>query len=114
MDSWNGPLFWLRAAAISGALAVGLGAFGSHALRARLTPDQLRPWEIGTHYHLLHTVAMVTCRHHRYAPAFFLAGNALFSGSLYALTLTQNKMFGPITPIGGMLYILGWLSLLWN
>jgi len=109
--------------AISGALGVGLGAFGAHALKSRVTPELLRAWEIGTHYQLIHAVALlgVAWCASRWPESsastagwLFIAGTTLFSGSLYALTLTGMKKLGMITPIGGLLLVGGWCVLAWS
>jgi uncharacterized membrane protein YgdD (TMEM256/DUF423 family) len=110
---------WILVAAITGAAGVVLGAFGAHALKLRFTPDQLASWQTAVQYHLLHAVALLALG--LYAgqsgrsvllPAWlFSLGIALFSGSIYLLLLTGQRWLGPITPIGGMCMIAGWLSL---
>ena len=110
---------WIQIAAVSGTLAVVAGAFGAHGLKARLTPDQLQSWATGAHYHLLHSAVLLALGlYAAYSgktiklPASLLsAGMFLFSGSIYLLLLTKLRWLGPITPIGGLLLILGWLSL---
>ncbi|KAL0487529.1 hypothetical protein AKO1_008653 [Acrasis kona] len=107
---------YLRIGAVSGALAVGFGAFGAHALKKRITdPTLLKTWETASQYHLLHSLALLgvsQCRrNHHLVGGLFTAGIILFSGSLYALVLTQKKALGAITPIGGLSFIGGWLAL---
>lgn len=104
---------------ISGALAVSLGAFGAHALREQLGPDALRAWQTGVEYQFIHTVAvLVAALLWLKYPAqawwgasawLFIAGIALFSGSLYLLATTGWRWLGPVTPLGGACFILGWL-----
>lgn len=111
---------WLSIAAISGTLAVVAGAFGAHALKARLEPAQLEAWATASQYQLLHSVvllalalfAMQSGRQIQLSAGLFSAGMLLFSGSIYLLVLTEMRWLGPVTPIGGTLLILGWLSLL--
>src|SRR5690606_37318210 len=112
----------LAFAAASGFLAVGLGAFAAHRLRDRLTPEMLSVFHTGVQYQMYHSLALIGIV--VLAKAFgvnawlqasgwlFLAGILLFSGSLYALALGGPRIFGPITPLGGLLFMLGWLSLL--
>ena len=109
--------YWGRVGALLGAAAVCTGAFGAHGLKAKveagkLDPKFLKAWETAAHYHLLHAILMAADSSMSDRSALlFLSGIALFSGSLYAMTLTQNRAFGPITPIGGLTLIAGWLSL---
>lgn len=110
---------WILVAAGSGALAVALGAFGAHALADRLGEGPLETWRTATHYHLLHSVALLALALYGAstgravaAPAWlWTAGLALFSGSLYLLVLTEQRWLGPVTPIGGLCLIAGWMSL---
>ena len=110
----------------SGALAVALGALGAHALKPLLPPDALSGFETATRYHLVHAVAMLGCvlfdrmAPHRliaYAFRLFFWGTVLFSGSLYLLctrTLWAGewiRVLGPVTPIGGLALIAGWLCI---
>jgi uncharacterized membrane protein YgdD (TMEM256/DUF423 family) len=91
------------------------GAFGAHALQARVTdPKMLEHWKTASQYQLLHSCAACLAATVSTSPtsaALLLGGNLLFSGSLYALVLTGKKKLGAITPIGGLMYILGWLAL---
>jgi len=110
---------WLPISALFGASAVVCGAFGAHALRSRLAPEQLASWNTGVHYHLIHSVvllAVVLYAQHAgksaTVPAVLLAaGMTLFSGSIYLLVLTRMSWLGPVTPLGGLLLIGAWLSL---
>jgi uncharacterized membrane protein YgdD (TMEM256/DUF423 family) len=109
-------------AAVSAGLAVALGAFAAHGLRARLSPDALQTFETGARYHMYHALALlavawVVTRWPGGATTaagwLFIAGTVLFSGSLYLLAVTGVRMLGAITPIGGLAFILGWLALAW-
>ncbi len=108
--------------AVLAALGVAAGAFGAHALRARLSPEMLSVFETGVRYHLIHALALlaVAWAGTRWpggavnaAGWLFLAGTVLFSGSLYALTLSGIRALGAITPFGGVAFIAGWLTLAW-
>lgn len=108
------------AGAVSAGLAVALGAFGAHALRSRLSLDQLAIYETASRYHLIHSIAVIIAAwavsrwpgQSAVASGWlFLAGIVLFSGSLYALTLCGVKAFGAVTPLGGVAFIAGWLLL---
>jgi uncharacterized membrane protein YgdD (TMEM256/DUF423 family) len=109
--------------AVCGALGVAAGAFGAHALKARLTPEMLAVFETGVRYHLIHALGLlaVAWAATRWASAsvrlagwLFVVGILLFSGSLYVLCLTGARAFGAITPIGGAAFIAGWLLLAWG
>lgn len=108
-------------AAIYGAVAVALGAFAAHGLKSRLSEQLLTVFQTGVTYQFYHTLALLLAGLWlRFAPSpwvaaagiFWALGVVLFSGSLYALALTSIKWFGPITPLGGLLFILGWICLL--
>ncbi len=102
-----------------GLLAVAAGAFGAHALRERLAPDLLAVFETGARYQLVHALLVVVVglfedRGGRpLAPAGLLLviGTVVFSGSLYALALSGARLWGAVTPVGGLLQIAGWLVL---
>lgn len=113
----------LRIAAISGAIAVAFGAFGAHKLKELIDEKSVLNWETGVKYQLLHSLALLACgilmlmqpvKQLKIAAALFLAGICCFSGSLYLLT-TQAitglslTFIWPLTPIGGLLFIAGWL-----
>ena len=111
---------WLPLGAVAGFLGVGLGAFGAHALRTRLTPDLLAVYHTGVEYQFYHAFALLAvglCAQQRpsrtldFAGLCFTAGILLFSGSLYALALSGLRMLGAITPLGGVMFLLGWASL---
>ena len=98
-------------------LAVGLGAFGAHALKARLEPDMLAAFEVGVRYQVYHALALLllAALHGPGKAAWcFTAGIAFFSGSLYILALTGVRRWGAVTPIGGLFFLAGWLILLFH
>ena len=107
-----------RAGCVLAGLGVLLGAFGAHALRDRVSETSLAVWETGVQYHLVHALAVLLVALARprgrvgaAAGPLFMAGIVLFSGSLYALVLTSTRLWGAVTPVGGVLFILGWLAL---
>lgn len=109
---------WTAAGAIALALAVMIGAFGAHGLRGRLDDYSMNIYERAVFYHFVHALGLLIV-------SFFIpqgasktwicgllaAGIILFSGSLYALALTGNRMLGAITPIGGLSFIAAWILL---
>jgi uncharacterized membrane protein YgdD (TMEM256/DUF423 family) len=107
--------------ALFGFLGVTFGAFGAHALRARLSSDMLEVFETGVRYQMYHAFAIliVAAAMARLGDArllsaagwLFTAGVVLFSGSLYALALSDVRTLGAITPIGGLLFLAGWACL---
>jgi uncharacterized membrane protein YgdD (TMEM256/DUF423 family) len=108
------------AGALSAFLAVAAGAFGAHALRARLPPDLLAVFETGARYQMYHALALLAvawASNHwpgtplRAAGWLFIGGTLLFSGSLYLLALTGARWLGAITPLGGLLFLAGWAAL---
>jgi uncharacterized membrane protein YgdD (TMEM256/DUF423 family) len=112
---------FLLIAAILGFLGVAFGAFGAHGLRSRISPDMLAVFEIGVRYQMYHVFALlaVAAAIGHFGPVrlltiagwAFIAGTFIFSGSLYALALTGTGMFGAITPIGGLGFLVGWACL---
>lgn len=111
---------WLLLAAVLGFSGVAAGAFGAHALRARLEPRDLEIFETAVRYQLIHALALgmvAGLAGHRTTSALSGAGWAwtfgvlVFSGSLYALVLTQTRWFGAITPLGGLALLAGWALL---
>ncbi len=106
--------------AVSALVAVAAGAFGAHALRARLAPDQLAAFETGARYQMYHALALLLVAWAmtrwpappvRAAGWLFVIGTVIFSGSLYALALTGTRAFGALTPVGGLCFLAGWASL---
>lgn len=114
---------WIAAAAISGLLAVALGAFGAHALKDVLDNYGHSIWDKAVLYQMFHTLALlIVGLLNKRDPAlkfgaaglFFSAGILLFSGSLYLLALVGQKFLGWITPFGGVAFLLGWAILGWR
>ena len=110
--------------ALSSALAISLGALGAHKLEAQLvTNGTLEAWKTAALYHLVHSVALYFLatlesqdldRLARVAMWLWFGGILLFSGSLYGLALTRWPVLGPITPLGGLSFIAGWVVLLFS
>jgi len=106
----------LRIAALLGALAVALGAFGAHGLKDLLARNNTAViWEKAVFYHFIHTVmlfVLATRPQLQLGPWFsLLAGIVIFSGSLYLMAVTNVRWLGAITPFGGISFIVGWLWL---
>lgn len=106
-------------------LAVAAGAFGAHALRARVSPDLLAAFQTAVQYHFLHALGLfgIALLWQQWPDAraalgwsalLLLAGIVLFSGSLYALVLTGMRAFGVVTPFGGTALLAGWAVLAWT
>jgi len=107
---------WFRTGACFAFLAVVLGAFGAHGLRHSIPADRLEVYETGVFYHAVHALGLllaascggVSDRARRASGAAFVAGIALFSGSLYLLAVTGERWLGMITPFGGVAFLVGW------
>lgn len=107
--------------ALAGFLGVALGAFGAHGLQSRLSPEMLAVFETGVRYQMYHVFALLITaaaigrlgdgRLLAVSGWFFVAGIIIFSGSLYALALTGVTMWGAVTPIGGLAFLVGWACL---
>jgi uncharacterized membrane protein YgdD (TMEM256/DUF423 family) len=112
---------FLLIGAVLGFLGVAFGAFGAHALKNRLSPELLAVFETGVRYQMYHAFAVLivaaaighigNARLLVIAGWLFFAGVLLFSGSLYALALTGVGILGAITPLGGVLFLIGWACL---
>jgi len=109
--------------ALFGFLAVGLGAFGAHGLRGRLTPEDLAVFETAVRYQMYHALALLLVAAFlarsgdggsSLAGWAFLAGILLFSGSLYLMVFTGARWLGAVTPMGGLAFLLGWAVLAWT
>lgn len=110
----------LVAGAIFMALAVLFGAFGAHALKNNLSPEMLAVYKTGVEYQFYHALGLllvgvigfqIKSKFINWAGILLVAGIILFSGSLYALSLTGIKALGAITPIGGLSFVAGWVCL---
>ena len=106
--------------ALSAGLAVAAGAFGAHALKGHLSPEDLAVFETGARYQMYHALALlaVAWAASRWpvpsvsaAGWLFVAGTVLFSGSLYALALSGIRWLGAVTPLGGVAFLAGWACL---
>ena len=114
--------FFLIIAAVSGFFAVIIGAFAAHGLKKVLTPEMIEVVKTGVQYQMYHALALLLIglwiSHKPATPGLkagglaFILGILLFSGSLYALALGAPRWLGPITPLGGFCFLIGWLSLL--
>jgi uncharacterized membrane protein YgdD (TMEM256/DUF423 family) len=110
---------FLALGAISAAASVAAGAFGAHALEARLAPDLRAVFETGARYEMYHAIGLLAASWvaprapgaAAWAGWLFVAGTVLFSGSLYALALTGVRALGAVTPFGGVAVIAGWIAL---
>ncbi|MBH5318555.1 DUF423 domain-containing protein [Paenibacillus sp. GSMTC-2017] len=100
-------------------LAVAIGAFGAHALKSRIAPDKLKVYEVGVQYHIAHALGLILIgllanvfpdeKLILTAGWFLVAGIVLFSGSLYVLSVAKARFLGPITPLGGLSFMIGWV-----
>lgn len=115
-------LFFVLGSVLAG-LAVGLGAFGAHGLRATLSSDDLATFETGVRYQMYHAIALLAVAWAAsrweatsivFAGWAFVVGIVIFSGSLYFLVITGPRWLGAITPIGGVALIVGWALLAWG
>lgn len=111
---------FLTIGALSAGLSVAAGAFGAHALRDKVEPRLLEVFETGARYQMYHALALLAVSYvlSRWPSSLgtaagwlFVAGTALFSGSLYAMTFTGIRALGAITPLGGVCFIAGWVCL---
>ena len=111
---------WFVVGALAACAGVILGAFGAHGLKSRVAPELLVVFETGVRYHMYHALALLAVgwTATRWPSAWvgaagwlFCAGILVFSGSLYAMTLSGARWLGAITPIGGVCFIAGWIAL---
>lgn len=115
---------WLVTGALCMALAVILGAFGAHGLKNRLPVDLLVVYQTGVQYHFYHALGLLLVGviagfypgvgAVNWAGYLLVAGIVLFSGSLYALSLSGVRVLGAVTPLGGLAFIAGWVALAWG
>ena len=115
--------FFFTSGALMAFLAVGLGAFGAHALKSRLSAEMLDIFEVGVRYHMYHALglfAVAWASSHwpesnvNAAGWAFLVGIVIFSGSLYLLSAFGIRWLGAITPVGGLAFLIGWAILVWS
>ena len=114
---------WIKLGGILGGLSVMFGAFGAHSLKERLTEKSLATFQTGVQYQFMHSIALILVgllslhfadeyKKKIERPGwFFLAGIILFSGSLYSLALGGPRWLGPVTPLGGLCFMIGWVLL---
>ncbi len=115
--------FWIKLGGLFSGLSVMLGAFGAHLLKARLTEQSLATFQTGVLYQFIHSLALILVgllsmhfadeyKKKIERPGwFFAAGIVLFSGSLYSLALGGPRWLGPVTPLGGLSFMIGWFLL---
>ncbi|RIA88724.1 hypothetical protein C1645_774204 [Glomus cerebriforme] len=118
------PLFLWQAGAVLGFSGIALGAYGSHGLQKRVIDQaRVKNWQIATNYQIIHSIALLvlssvnnpkTGKPATLAGGLILAGTTMFSGTIYLLVLNKDrfKFLGPVTPIGGLIMLAGWGSLL--
>ena len=114
--------WFITLGALCGASAVSLGAFGAHALKARLPEYQLAIYHTGVEYQFYHALGLLLIgllQHQRPARSqvlagwFMFVGIVFFSGSLYVMSLTGIRWLGAITPVGGISFVIAWIMLAW-
>ncbi|KAI2641144.1 hypothetical protein GGS21DRAFT_358710 [Xylaria nigripes] len=110
-------MYWILGC-IYGATAVGIGAFGAHALKSIVTdPAKIASFRNAAHYQLMHSIALLVASRiapeNKLAAGLFTAGMTMFSGSVYALVLDPSRFrfLGPVTPLGGLCLMGGWIAL---
>lgn len=111
--------YFIFLGSINAFLAVGLGAFGAHGLKSRISPEMLEIYQTGVQYHIFHALGLILIgiiAHWLsesnlilWSGALILAGIVVFSGSLYILSITGIRSFGAVTPIGGVTFLAGWI-----
>ncbi len=109
---------WLILGILFAAAAVGIGAFGAHGLKKHIAEEQLAIFEIGVRYQMYHALGLIAvaiwsqlskpAQNIRNIGICFSLGILIFSGSLYTLAMTDVKMWGMVTPVGGVLFLIGW------
>ena len=114
---------WIKLGGILGGLSVMLGAFGAHSLKARLSEKSLATFHTAQFYQFMHSLALIlvgililqlgdeNSKRLNRAGWFFMAGIIMFSGSLYTLALGGPRWLGPVTPLGGLSFMIGWFLL---
>lgn len=110
---------FLLLGSINMAVAIAIGAFGAHGLSGKVSDKMLANWQTGAHYHLIHALALILIglTIAKFGNQILLTtagwliftGIVFFSGSLYVMVLTNQKILGAVTPIGGVAFIVGWI-----
>lgn len=115
--AWN---LWISLGSIFAGIGVALGALASHALKSTLSPEALHTFEVGVRYQMYHALALICVGlivsridHSaiKFAGIAFATGIILFSGSLYGLSFGLSRLLGPVTPLGGLCFLVGWTLL---
>lgn len=111
----------LRLGALTGGLAVALGAFAAHGMKGHFPADAMTTFETGVRYQMYHALALCLCgvlgaaeRRTGGAALAFALGILLFSGSLYGLVWLDQRWLGAVTPFGGIAFLIGWVLLAWR
>lgn len=116
-------MFWISLGAVFSGLSVVLGAMGAHSLKSVLTAQKLSSFHTATHYMGYHGLALILvgilclqlgeerAKRLKKVGWFLTAGVAMFSGSIYILTFDGPRLFGPVTPLGGLSFMIGWFTL---
>jgi len=114
---------WMALGATLAGVSVAIGAFGAHGLKGRVPTELLAVYETGARYHFYHALALILLgilaetlseSYVKRSGWALLAGIALFSGSLYVMTLTGERWLGAVTPLGGVAFMFGWANLAWG
>jgi len=119
---WLAMRIFLMIGALLGFSGVAAGAFGTHGLREKLSPEMLDIFETGVRYQMYHALALLTVawladrspsQPAQLAGWFFITGTVVFSGTLYILSLTGVRGWGAVTPLGGLGLVAGWVCMMW-
>jgi uncharacterized membrane protein YgdD (TMEM256/DUF423 family) len=104
---------WVPIGSLAALIGVAAGAFGAHGLKSHVSPERLEIFEVAVRYQMYHAIALVLAGilDAPQAGWCFSGGIVLFSGSLYLLALTEQRWLGAVTPLGGLLFLLGWVLL---
>lgn len=113
----NSQKFWIIISAVSGFLGVAFGAFGAHYLKSQQSPEMLEIFKTGVFYQLIHSIVLLAISFYGNemyfkSNKFFLGGIIIFSFSLYFYSITSVKFYAMLTPIGGILFLTGWIFLI--
>ena len=113
----NDKKLWIIISAISGFTAVAIGAFGAHGLREKLSAEMIEVYKTGVFYQLIHTIVLLILSlmdfiKTKIASTFFLLGIILFSFSLYFYSISGERFFAMVTPVGGVCFLIGWFWLI--
>ncbi len=118
-ETTNKSANWILIAGLFGFTGVAIGAFGAHILSDKLSEKMFEIYKTGVFYHLLHTVVITVIafssnKNFNLSASFFSVGIILFSFSLYLYSITGIVFFAMITPVGGISFLLGWITLIWK